>query len=134
MLKVKEVDSQKQTERRQYPRLPFRKNVWFRVCMKNVLYRMREGITVNVSQVGMLFFTRFLPPISALVLLELDLEALSQVVQVDGFLLQPHQYILGKVIRVHREGEDSLHEVGISFVREEDRDRPDVQEALTLIQ
>jgi len=130
LLHPDEQTRQRCRTRRLYPRVPFEHGVKFMLCSHNAVRGLNEGLAANVSQAGMLFSSKVLPPISSLILLETHLTDLKKCIYVDHLLLTSSYHILAKVVQVHHRKNSDLFDVGIAFIQKVEYARSDVQEAL----
>lgn len=104
-------------EKREFLRLPYEYPLKFAVCRKGLLKQLEIGTTRNVSQNGMLFRARRAPAVSAILLIETDLNTLANCIEVEDALLELNGRIMGKVVRVKRSEDGPGYEVAVQFIR-----------------
>ena len=126
MDKLAEDISEREISRRTYPRLPFKKSLRYRVCKKGSSSEYNEGFALNMSQGGILFSVKETPPLSSMLILELDMK-------MPFGLLTIGDRFIGKVVRVKKRKDAEGYEVSLSFVKKQEKNREDVREALAAV-
>jgi hypothetical protein len=117
--------------RRSYPRVPFEHSVRFLLCSHQRESVTHEGHSENVSQAGMLFRSKVLPPLSSLILIDTYFDDLMRCIDLDQLLMTSFRNVLAKVVQISHEKKKDFFNIGISFVRKEEQYRSDVLEALS---
>ena len=116
------------SERREFFRVPFNMPVRY----KAYDHTQSTGNAQNVSQSGILFQTENEPPkLSSILWLNLDLRTLKICQEIESRALIMNNGILGKVVRVEEDVDDSkAYDIGICFIRKDEQSNADVQEFL----
>ena len=90
------------------------------------------GRTDNISQSGILFQTEGRPPqLSSIVWMNLDMRTLKICQEIESKALIFNNGVIGKVVRVEEDPETGkTYDVGVCFLKKDQRDSRDVQELL----
>lgn len=128
-----ERSKKRMINRRAYPRVPYRMPISYCVCTKQKMHEEQKAFTKNVSQTGMHFMSSVAPPLSSVLVCDIDIAALERCIYVEGLLVTADTNILAKVMQVKHDPFSGLYSVGITFIKSEDMKREDVQEALRLM-
>ncbi len=115
-------------DRREFFRLPYANSLKYKAYNE-------QGATAtaqNISESGILFQTAQEPPkLSSIVWLNLDLRTLKICQEIESRALIFNNGVLGKVVRVEEgSDDDSSYDVGVCFLRKEQRDTAGVSELL----
>lgn len=107
-------------ERREFFRLDFRHPVKFRQIVDGE-GAVRLGSSENISQSGILFKTRQIPPLSSLLWMDVDLRTLHICKEIETRAVVRDQGLLGRVVRVELDpDEKDVYDIGVCFLRRED--------------
>ena len=107
-------------ERREFFRVEFRNAVKFRMIQENES-ALKLGTSEDISQSGLLFKTRVLPPLSSVLWMDLDLRTLKICQEIENRALVYENGLLGRVVRVEEDPEESkVYNVGVCFIRKDD--------------
>ena len=128
-----EEAKEREKNRREYPRIPYIESLWYTICIPDKADALYEGFSLNISQGGVLFTTQHIPPLSSIIVLETDLDTLSKCIEIEYLLFRIQDYLFGKVVRVINQTEKNYFVIGISFIKQSERKREDIQEAIALI-
>ncbi len=117
-------------EKRRYYRFPFELPLRFQSVDPESQNTIQMGKGKNVSQGGILF--KAVNPISrkSLVLVDPDTKALSKLIKIDKELTVIDGRILGRVMRTHLNLNNGLFEIGVQFVKTNEREKKQVEEAV----
>lgn len=125
-------------ERREFFRLNFNTPVQFKSFEQPELRNSAklagtlDGKTKNISQNGILFQTDSNPPqLSSIVWMGLDMRTLKICQEIESKAIIFNNGVLGKVVRVEEDGSQSnAYDVGVCFLRKDQKDTPEVQQIL----
>lgn len=115
--------------RRKYIRVPFQKNIKYRICYKNqVSKELIDASTADISSGGILFKTKWPPPSLAIIEIEIDLkkfkEHLSRIdnkaVNID-LLYTKNNKIYGEVKRIKEYPESGFYEIAVHLVHKNEK-------------
>ena len=126
------------SERREFFRLNYKTPIQFKSYEGKELRKTAklvgplDGTTRNISQNGVLFQTEENPPqLSSIVWMNLDMRTLKICQEIEAKALIFNNGVLGKVVRVEEDTENNnAYDVGVCFLRKEQRDSSEVREAL----
>jgi hypothetical protein len=119
-------------ERREFFRLKFNNAVEIKTYDDSGQNQSTYGKTDNISQSGILFQTEHTPPkVSSILWLGLDIRTLKICQEIEARALILNNGIFGKVVRV--EEDESGYDVGVCFLKKEQKDSREVQELLKKI-
>ena len=126
------------SERREFFRLNYKTPIRFKSYESKELQKTAklvgplDGTTRNISQNGVLFQTEENPPqLSSIVWMNLDMRTLKICQEIEAKALIFNNGVLGKVVRVEEDSENNnAYDVGVCFLRKEQRDSSEVREAL----
>ena len=127
------------SERREFFRLNYKTPVQFKSCeAKNLrktaqLVGTLEGTARNISQNGILFQTDENPPqLSSIVWMNLDMRTLKICQEIEAKALIFNNGVLGKVVRVEEDTQsDNSYDIGVCFLRKDQKDSQEVQGILS---
>jgi hypothetical protein len=128
-------------ERREFFRLNFTTPVRFKTCDIKTLQKdipaadSLEGSARNISQAGILFQTESRPPqLSSILWMNLDMRTLKICQEIESKALIFNNGVLGKVVRVEEGADnDSAYDIGVCFLRKDQKDSKEVQQILSTI-
>ena len=121
-------------ERREFFRLNYTQPLQYKISdSKNAA--AASASAKNISQTGILFRTEDSPPqISSLLWLNVDIRTLKICQEIESKALIFNNGVLGKVVRVE---EDTKHgntyDVGVCFLRKDQKDSREVQQILNTL-
>ncbi len=109
-------------ERREFFRLDFRRPVKFREFQTKAAPSLRLGTAENISQSGILFKTRVVPPLSSVLWMDVDLRTLRICREIEKSALIQDRGILGRVVRVEEDPDEAhTYDVGVCFLRKSEK-------------
>ena len=132
MIIIQEECVDRTTNRRAFPRIPYRQPLFYWSCQPKLSTKRREGWCENVSPGGILFSTAIAPPLTSIIMIETDIYSLGWCIMVDDALLCIDNRLLGKVVRIIKHKHEDMYNVGICFIRSEEEHREDVQHIFSL--
>lgn len=107
-------------ERREFFRVEYRNAVKFRQ-LQDPQNDLKLGTTENISQSGLLFKSRVLPPLSSILWMDLDLRTLKICQEIESRALVYDKGLLGRVVRVEEDPEETkVYNVGVCFIRKDE--------------
>ena len=116
-------------ERREFFRVPYTSTLQYKAYAD----KGASGTAQNISESGILFQTEQEPPkLSSIVWLNLDIRTLKICQEIESKALIFNNGILGKVVRVE-EDSDKSYDVGVCFLRKDQKDATGVAELLRTI-
>lgn len=119
-------------ERREFFRLKINNNVEIKTYDENGSRTTSYGRSENISQSGILFQTENDPPkVSSILWLGLDLRTLKICQEIESRALILNNGIFGKVVRVEEDADG--YDVGVCFLKKEQKESREVQELLKKI-
>ena len=120
-----------ETEKREFFRLNYKAAVQFKP-VNPAGGGSAHGNTLNISQNGILFQTEEMPPnLSSIVWMNLDLRTVKICQEIEAKALILNNGILGKVVRVEEDADkDNAYDVGVCFLRKDQKDSPEVLQAI----
>ena len=120
-----------ETEKREFFRLNYKAAVQFKP-VNTAGGESAHGNTLNISQNGILFQTEEMPPnLSSIVWMNLDLRTVKICQEIEAKALILNNGILGKVVRVEEDADkDNAYDVGVCFLRKDQKDSPEVLQAI----
>ena len=129
-------------ERREFFRLNFTTPIRFKTCDIKALQEKApivgslDGSTRNISQSGILFQTENRPPqLSSILWMDLDMRTLKICQEIESKALIFNNGVLGKVVRVEEDtNNDNAYDVGVCFLRKDQKDSQEVQQILSAIE
>ena len=129
-------------ERREFFRLNFTTPIRFKTCdikqieKKSPADTALDGSTRNISQAGILFQTENEPPqLSSILWMNLDMRTLKICQEIESKALIFNNGVLGKVVRVEEDAHnDNAYDIGVCFLRKDQKDSKEVQELLNTFQ
>ena len=108
-------------ERREFFRVDFRQPVKFREYRRDPV-SPKLGTSENISQTGLLFKTRIVPPLSSVLWMDVDLRTLRICQEIENGALVQDNGLLGRVVRVEEDPDEAdTYNVGVCFLRKSDR-------------
>ncbi len=124
---------EREKNRREYPRVPYKKSMRFTICIPEEADALYEGFSLNISQSGMLFTTKQIIPLSAIIVFETDMGTLSKCIAIEYRLFFIQDYLFGKAVRVLRHNDRDYITIGLNFIKQNEQQREDVRKAIQLI-
>jgi len=115
-------------ERRQYVRIPFQKNIKYRLCYEKFASEILEADASNISQNGICFKTKYPPPSTAVIALNvpvdklrkyLETQKLSELINADQ-LYTRGETIYGEVVRIIQEPHSGFYSVAVKLILKKD--------------
>jgi len=119
--------------RRSYPRVPYKVPLCYSVCSNNTLQELQDAFSENLSQTGMLLSSEGVPPISSLIMFDLDIDMLAQCIDLEQLFMTECRSMIAKVVNVRLDKEKGCYSIGISFIKRDEKNREDVKNALRCI-
>ena len=127
-------------ERREFFRLKFETPVKFKSYSATKEQAKQtpsaaSGVSQNISQSGILFQTDTTPPqLSSILWMHLDLRTLKICQEIEKRAIIFNDGLLGKVVRVEEDPKNnSLYDIGVCFLTQDQKDSREVQEALSAL-
>lgn len=108
------------SERREFARLIYVTPLMFKVCKKEVLDKLLQGYTSDISEAGLLCNIRENVNNDDILWLSFDRATLNICEELDRRSLIYQNGIIGKVVRIEPQ-EDGTYNVGIQFVTREEK-------------
>ena len=116
-------------DRRQFFRVPYTSTLQYKAYADKATTAKAQ----NISESGILFQTENEPPkLSSIVWLNLDIRTMKICQEIESKALIFNNGILGKVVRVEEDSNKS-YDVGVAFLRKDQRDAAGVNELLKTI-
>jgi len=109
------------SERREFARLDYVTPLMFKVCRKEVLDKLLEGYTSDVSQAGLLCNIKEDVKQDDILWLSFDRATLNICEELDRRSLIYQNGIISKVVRIEPQ-EDGTYNVGVQFIIREEKD------------
>ena len=107
-------------EKREFFRVDFRQPVKFREFQREPS-ALTLGTSENISQSGLLFKTRTVPPLSTVLWMDVDIRTLRICQEIEKRALVEEQGLLGRVVRVEEDPDEAnTYNVGVCFLRKSD--------------
>ena len=115
-------------ERRRFLRVPFQSSIRYRLCYERFANEIIEASAHNLSQNGILFKTKYPPPQSAIIALNIELdklkryldrEGLTDIIDVDQVFVRGNS-VFGEVIRVIEEQHSGFFSVAVNIILKKD--------------
>ena len=121
-------------EKREFLRVPYNAQVEVKLYKKDLFNEMQNGMVRNVSSCGLLFETQECFSVGRFLLVTLDLNTLSNVVEVDNSVIEIEGRLLGRVVRVDEYQMNKEYGIGICFLRKSELDNEeDVRDMVKLL-
>ena len=133
MITVHDAQARSDSNRREYPRFPYRVPLHFQVCTPQSIEDVCDGYTTNVSQGGLSFVTTAVPPLSSVIMLDVERQILVYCVALDNTVIEVNGQLLAKVVRVINDKHDDHYKVGVAFIMAGEETREDVARALSVL-
>jgi len=108
------------SERREFSRLDYVTPIMFKVCRKEVLDKLLEGYTSDVSQAGLLCNIKENVKEDDILWLSFDRATLNICEELDRRSLIYQNGIIGKVVRIEPQ-QDGTFNVGVQFIIREEK-------------
>ncbi|RJP28697.1 MAG: PilZ domain-containing protein [Candidatus Omnitrophota bacterium] len=121
------------TERREFSRLDYLKPLAFKVCKPEIIDKLLEGYTSNISQSGILCNIRDNVVSGDIVWLSFDRSTLSICEDIERRCFIYQNGIIGKVVRIEHK-EDGSFNVGLKFVTREERNDTNIHPKIYFLQ
>ncbi|MBU1863439.1 MAG: PilZ domain-containing protein [Candidatus Omnitrophica bacterium] len=122
--------SQRQSnkERRQFIRVPFQKNITYSICYNKFTPHSVEGNSKNISGGGILFKTKWPPPIMSVLSINLDVYKLKDYVNKENLqdkldvnkLYMQNGKLYGEVVRIKEYPESGYYDVALQLIQKKD--------------
>lgn len=107
-------------DRREFFRMDFRQPVKFREFQRDA-NALKLGTGENISQSGILFKTRIVPPLSSVLWMDVDIRTLRICREIENRAVIEDRGLLGRVVRVEEDPEEAnSYNVGVCFLRKSD--------------
>ena len=121
-------------ENRVYFRVSFEKPLQFKICSLDLLSDLHVASSRNVSQSGICFASKTNPPLGTILMIQADLKTLANCIRIENHLFELEGCVLGKVIwTLPSRQKDGLYDVGVSFIKTQDAESFEVQQAVALL-
>ena len=102
-------------EKRKYIRLGYHDDFDFTICERHVL--KGHAASLDVSQSGILFTSQTAPKVNSLITMKPNQQTLKQCLKIEKLLHEDNGEILGKVVRVKKEGEGKGYQIAVAFFK-----------------
>jgi len=102
-------------ERRQFIRMSYKTPLMYKVCKEETISKLLEGYTRDISQSGLLCNIKDEVPKDCILWLGLDMGMLSICEEIEKNVVIVQKGILGKVVRMIKQGNTS-YDVGVRFI------------------
>ena len=119
-------------DRREFFRISYKSPLQIKFYDSTAGATLQDASTSNISQSGVLFQTGEHPPrLSSLVWMSLDTRTLKICREIESRALILNNGVLGKVVRVEEDaGQDKTYDVGVCFLRKDQKESRDVKSVL----
>ena len=116
-------------ERRKFLRVPFQKNIKYRICYDKFTSESIEGNSQNISTGGILFKTKWPPPSMSIIAIDLNInkfrdyiknQNLGSEVNVDNLYVNKGQ-LYGEVVRIREYPESGFFDVALKLLTKKDK-------------
>jgi len=116
-------------ERRKFLRIPFQKNIKYRICYDKFTSEIIEGNSENISAGGILFKTKWPPPSMSIIAIDLNIdkfreyiknENLQNDINIDNLYIQNGQ-LYGEVVRIKEYPESGYYDIGLKLITKKDK-------------
>ncbi len=116
-------------ERRRFLRLPFQKNIKYRICYDKFTSESIEGDSQNISTGGILFKTKWPPPSMSIIAIDLNIskfreyiknEKLENDININNLYIQNGQ-LYGEVVRIKEYPESGYYDVALKLIPKKDK-------------
>jgi hypothetical protein len=107
-------------DRREFVRLEYSKPLAYKVCKAEIISKLFNGYTMNVSQTGLLCNIRDQVKVEDILWLSFDKSVLHICTDVEKNSLIYQNGIIGKVVRVENNPDGTFH-VGVKFFTREEK-------------
>lgn len=115
-------------DRRQYVRIPFQKNINYRLCYEKFAATIMEADASNLSQNGICFKTKYPPPTTSVISIQVDTKRLKDYLQKENLMdvIDPEQLytkggnIYGEVVRIIKDSQSGFHSVAVKLILKKD--------------
>lgn len=127
------------SDRRKYVRVPFQRNMKYRVCYEKLVSEIVDADATNISQTGILFKTKFPPPPNTILSMAIDVEKfkaylirekLTDVLDPEQIYFRGH-VIFGEVVRIIKEDQSGFFSVAVKLILKKD---PNAEEKLKKVE
>lgn len=108
-------------ERREFIRLEYSKPLAYKVCKPEILSKLFEGYSVNVSEAGILCNIKEKVKVDDVLWLSFDKSVLIICEQVERRSFIYQNGIIGKAVRVQN-NENGTFDIGVKFIMREERE------------
>ncbi len=115
-------------DHRRYVRIPFQRNIKYRLCYERLASEIIDADARNISQNGLLFKTKYPPPTSTIIALNIDItklaeylrrENLTDVIKPDQLFIRDHS-IFGEVVRIIKDDKSGFYSVAVKLILKKD--------------
>lgn len=107
-------------ERRKFIRLDYSSPLNYKICNQQIISKLFEGYTVNISERGVLCTLKEKVNLGDILWLSFDKGALSLFEDIDKHILIYQSGIIGKVARIDHKENDSFN-IGVHFLMREEK-------------
>ena len=116
-------------ERRNFLRVPFQKNIKYRICYDKFTSESIDGNSENISTSGILFKTKWPPPSMAIIAIDLNVykfreyiknENLQNDINIDNLYIHKGQ-LYGEVVRIKEYPESGYYDVALKLLPRKDK-------------
>jgi hypothetical protein len=107
-------------ERRKFIRLDYVTPLAFKVCKGDIIDKLLQGYTSNISQTGLMCTINEKVKEDDILWLSFDRDTISVCEEIERNCLVYQSGIIGKVARVEEKG-DNVYKIGIQFITREER-------------
>lgn len=114
-------DFYKGSERRQFIRLDYVKPLAYKICNKEIISKLLEGYTSNISEAGLLCNIKEKVQKDDILWLSFDRDTLGICEELEKRSIIYQNGIISKVIRVEQK-EDNTYNIGVHFITREEKD------------
>ncbi len=109
-------------ERRKFPRLEFSTPLAYKVCKPEIIEKLLEGYTSDVSPAGLLCNIKLRVNQGDILWLSFDRATLIFCEELEKRSLIYQNGVIGKVVRINHKPHDDVYEIGINFITREEKD------------
>lgn len=121
-------------EKREFLRVDYTSQVDVRVFQKDELQVIPVGYTKNVSACGLLFESDVSFPMGSILVVNLDLNTLSNVIEMDASVIEVEGSLLARLVRVEEYVSDKSFGLGLCFIRKQElSDEDDVAQIVKIL-
>jgi len=115
-------------DRRQFVRVPFQKNIKYRICYDRFVSEIVDADSHNISQNGILFKTKYPPQVGSVLALNVPADKFGEYLQSENLtdIIDPEQLysrgqsIFGEVIRNIKDEQSGFFSVAVKLILKKD--------------